>query len=328
VPEEAHPYLLARALTALATTKPDLAATATKELHTLLGDRLLDAALEAGLLAAHEALREVLARRAEDTTRARRARGSDAEALLRDALAGGDVARAERALATLEDLSDDAEGRARLLGLLGERARYDPAWTAEEALDARVRLLEAEGRYREAALLLCCTGHEALSRDPERGLFLVSDVLARIEGYGIECPDPALVARKGALRSREQAPVVVSTREPVGRVYVIGGNEVQAQYEEWLRAEAQRRWPRIALEFDFTGWSSNWGRALPAIEGRIRNAQAVVVLRFIRTLLGRAVRSLCGTHARPWVACTGHGRQSLLLAIEQAVAQCGTARSA
>jgi hypothetical protein len=75
----------------------------------------------------------------------------------------------------------------------------------------------------------------------------------------------------------------------------------------------------VTLTFDFTGWSSNWGRSLDVIERRIAASDAVVVMRFIRTLLGRTVRALCSEHDRPWVACTGHGRDSLLAAIEQAV---------
>jgi hypothetical protein len=319
LPEEAHPYLLARALTALAVSRPDVAAVATRALHEVLGDRLLDAALEAGLLPTHEALREALTARSEDARRPRRARGADAEALLRDALLASDVSRAERALAVLEDLADDAEGRARLLGILADRARFDPAWGAEEALYARVRLLEAESRYRDAAGLLLTAGHEALSRDPERGLFLVDDVLERVEGYGVAAGDPALVARRDALRG-QTAPAPRAAREPVGRVYFLGGNEVQERYEEWLTAEIRRRWPHVAVDFDFTGWSSNWGRNLSTIEGYVRSAQAVVVMRFVRTLLGRTVRSLCGAHGKPWIACTGHGRRSLLSAIEQAVA--------
>jgi hypothetical protein len=45
-----------------------------------------------------------------------------------------------------------------------------------------------------------------------------------------------------------------------------------------------------------------------------------------RPRLGRAVRSLCGRHGRPWVACTGHGRASLLRAVERAVSLLPEAR--
>ncbi len=318
-PAAAHAWLLSRALTALAATRPDLASSAAHALLLAVGDRLLDAALDAGLLPSQPALREMLAARVEDAHRPGLARAADAEALLRDSLLASDVPLAERALDALEGLADAPEGRRRLLAILEVRSRHDPAWSAEEALYARVRLLEAEARYEEAARLLSAAGHEVLSKDPERGLPTVDDFLDRIDGYGIPRPDAALDARCAALRKASTPPAPPAV-EPKGRVYFVGGNEVQARYEEWLRAEARRRWPHVTLDFDFTGWSGNWGRTLAATEGRIEAADSVVVMQFIRTMLGRAVRSLCGRHGRPWVACTGHGRQSLLSAIERAVA--------
>ncbi len=316
-PQEAHAYLLERVLVAVSTARPRVAAAATHALHGVLGDGLLDAALGAGLLPKHDALREVLATRAEATHRRHRDRGTDAEELLRECLAAEDIPRAERALEVLEDLSDDAPGRTRLLAILEDRSRFDPAWKPTEALYTRVRLLEAEGRYADAAVLLCGAGHEIVSADPERGLFAAEDLLERIASYGVDVPDPSLVARVQALAT--SAPPAPTIRSPKGRVYFVGGNEVQARYEEWLTAEASQRWPKVAIEFDFSGWAKNWGRNLPAIEGRVRNADAVVVMQFIRTLLGRTLRGLCGEHGLPWIPCTGHGRQSLLAAIERAV---------
>lgn len=316
-PEEAHAYLLERVLVAVSTARPRVAAEATHALYGVLGDGLLDAALGAGMLPKHEALREVLATRAEASKRRHRDRGTDAENLLRECIEAEDIARAERALEVLEDLSDDASGRARLLAILEDRTRYDPAWRPAEALYTRVRLLEAEGRYADAAVLLCGAGHELLSADPERGLFAADDLLERIGSYGVDVPDPSLVTRVQALRA--SAPPAPTIRSPKGRVYFVGGNEVQARYEKWLTAEARKRWPKVSIEFDFSGWAKNWGRNLPAIEGRVRNADAVVVMRFIRTLLGRTLRGLCGENGLPWIPCTGHGRQSLLAAIERAV---------
>jgi hypothetical protein len=40
---------------------------------------------------------------------------------------------------------------------------------------------------------------------------------------------------------------------------------------------------------------------------------------FVRTNLGRHVRRRCSEEGRPWVPCTGHGRESLRRAIETAV---------
>jgi hypothetical protein len=319
-PQEAHVYLLSRALAALSASSPEVAFSATVALYEILGERLLDAALDAGLVPAHEALRETLLHRCADTRRPKGARGDDAEALLRDALLATDLARAERALDVLEDLADDADGRKRLLAVLSDRRRYDPAWDAEEAMYSRVRCLESEGHYEEAARTISAAGHEILSRDPEHGIEVVEDLFERIDGYGVPRPDPSLDARAAALRRPSTAPSPApSPSPPAGRIYFVGGNEVQEQYATWLREEAARRWPGVEIQFEFTGWSGNWGPRISAIEGRIQGAHAVVVMRFIRTMLGRTVRALCGRHGRPWVACTGHGRVSLLRAVERAV---------
>ncbi len=42
-------------------------------------------------------------------------------------------------------------------------------------------------------------------------------------------------------------------------------------------------------------------------------------MRFVRTMLGKALRTRCGELEVPWVACTGSGRASMLRSIEQAV---------
>jgi len=317
--EEVRPYLLARTLTALATTSSDVAARAIASLYEIVGERLLDAAAGTGLLSAHADLREALAVRMEDPRRSRVGRSSDASGLLRDSLACSDVSRATRALSTLEELADDADGRARLLRVLSDRSNYDPAWDAAEALDAKVRLFEAEGRYAEAANLLTAAAHEVLSKGDDRGLAVAEGLVDRIDGYGIAKPDVGLSARIEALH-RATVPDPPRASRPTGRVYFVGGNEVQARYEPWLRDEAARRWPDVSLDFDFTGWSSNWGRELPRIETCIADAGAVVVMRYIRTMLGRAVRETCGRHGKSWVACTGHGRESMMGAIERAVA--------
>ena len=318
LPGEIPVYALARALSALTAIRAEYGTRVILALTDALGDRLVDVAVEADLVAAHDGLRESLAIRTENPRRPRRARGEDAAALLLGSLPALDIERATRALAVLEDLADDAEGRGRLLRILEDRAQYDPAWTSSEALDARVRLCEAEGRYADAARLLMQAAHEALSRDPERGLETAREFVGMIAGYGIGSPDAGLLARIAALEGAERAPVLPTLRRR-GRVFVIGGNEVQARYEAWLRADVVAREPGVVLDFDFAGWSSNWGRNLGSIERRIAEADAIVVMRFIRTLLGRTVRELSGRHGKPWIACTGHGRDSVAGAIERAI---------
>ncbi len=119
----------------------------------------------------------------------------------------------------------------------------------------------------------------------------------------------------------EQRKAAASENRVQGAESSRGCNEVQARYGAWLGEEATRRWPGVELAFDVAGCSSNGERGLPTIDGRIREAGAAVVVRLVRTTLGRAAREACGRHARPWVACADQGRESLLGAIGRAVAR-------
>ncbi len=318
LPGEVPAYALARALAALATIRAEFGVRVIAGLAGAMGDRLVDIAIESDLVAAHEGVREALAIRTEDASRSPRARGDDAARLLRDSLSAHDIGRATRALCVLDDLADHAEGRGRLLSILADRERYAPAWNEAEAVDARVRLYESDQRFADAARELTDAAHDALSKDPERGLVTAREFVGAIAGYGVGSPDAGLIARIEALGRVEAAEPPARVRHQ-GRVFVIGGNEVQARYEASIRGDLAGREPAVALDFDFTGWSSNWGRSLGTIERRIAEADAVVVMRFIRTMLGRTVRELAGRHGKPWVACTGHGRDSLSAAIGRAI---------
>jgi len=47
-------------------------------------------------------------------------------------------------------------------------------------------------------------------------------------------------------------------------------------------------------------------------------ADAVVLMRFMRTNFGREARRLCNQSAKRWFACTGHGRDSICAALDEA----------
>ena len=69
----------------------------------------------------------------------------------------------------------------------------------------------------------------------------------------------------------------------------------------------------------FSGWTANWGKILKRLDHELHSADVLILMRFTRTMLGRAVRKRASEQGLPWVACTGHGRQSLQRAIEEAV---------
>jgi hypothetical protein len=51
----------------------------------------------------------------------------------------------------------------------------------------------------------------------------------------------------------------------------------------------------------------------------MEDADAVVVMKMVRTLLGKSIRKRSGELGQPWIPCQGTGRQSLLTSIEEAL---------
>jgi hypothetical protein len=70
------------------------------------------------------------------------------------------------------------------------------------------------------------------------------------------------------------------------------------------------------VEFFHTAWCANWGRELADIVKASNEADAMVIMRCCRTMLGRGIRSQIN---KPWFPCTGRGRASLPEAIERAI---------
>lgn len=99
------------------------------------------------------------------------------------------------------------------------------------------------------------------------------------------------------------------------KILFVGGNEVQARYDASIREELGKRWPGLELTFEHTGWSANWGRDVDHLVRQANHCDAIVIMRMIRTILGRTLREKV---ARPWVACTGTGRGIMLQSIREA----------
>jgi phosphoglycolate phosphatase-like HAD superfamily hydrolase len=136
-----------------------------------------------------------------------------------------------------------------------------------------------------------------------------------------------LRARQEALRAETAAEEdVVGARLRAGRslrVLFIGGNETQAQYEAALRAALERRdettGARVQIEFRTPGYNSNWDKTLEAVRGYRGRVDAIVLMPYVRTQLGRALRRLASEWGVPWVSCTGKGYDSLERALRAAL---------
>jgi hypothetical protein len=100
------------------------------------------------------------------------------------------------------------------------------------------------------------------------------------------------------------------------RIVFVGGNETQERYDDYIRETIAVDWPKAQVQFFHTGWSANWGREFAGIVKAGNEADAVVIMRFVRTMFGRGLRSQI---VKPWFPCTGHGRASVLGTIERAI---------
>lgn len=91
-------------------------------------------------------------------------------------------------------------------------------------------------------------------------------------------------------------------------VVFVGGNETQAQYDERLTKDLSTRYPGLRVAFRHTGWTSNWGQQLPGLITECNQADAVVLMTMMRTMLGRGLREAL---KRPWVSCAARGEKGI-----------------
>jgi hypothetical protein len=291
------------------------AASFAAEAFARLGDAVLDAAKQAEMLPRLPQLRSVLLERARTEGRPSGSRFEDARDVLMASKDANDVDLARESFDVLEDLAGrTAAERRQFIDLTADLEDWEAVWDPHEAQFARVPLLIEDGRRVDAGHLLHVAARSLVARrDDDGSLDLARDAIDWAAELGVEAPTDLL------REVQTKTPRTKPGGKPTGRVLFIGGNETQQQYDEYLHEKVHSKWPAVRLETIYTGWSSNWGREIPKIEGRLALAGAVVLMRFIRTMAGRRLRELCSQHKKPWVACTGHGRESLLRSIERAV---------
>lgn len=225
----------------------------------------------------------------------------------------GDVATAEEGLGELEQLAETPEDAERLLGFLGERSNYDPAWTEFEASLARVYLMRRVGRDLDCSQALRQLFYKV--RDANR--WAAEQILVTLEEWQLDGELSSELQR--ALPSTEaKGGEDVDERLRGGaavRLVFIGGNEIQARYDDAVAEELSEQWPGVDVHFEHSGWSSNWGRDLGRLTELANAADAVVLMPMMRTNLGRRLRE---SLTKPWLSCTSTGKAGMLLSLRQA----------
>lgn len=242
------------------------------------------------------------------------------------ALAGAerrhDAAAAERLVGHIDDVTARAA-----------REALDERWAATLAANEMVRLvlephhadalrievLRRVGRLDEARHVARSLFHRAAAgtvRD-----FAAADLLELLGEIGADADELAGLAP--LVRERPAPaldPAHLSERQDPVVVLFVGGNEVQAGYRPHVDAGLAERWgEQVRVEWFITGWGTNWGPEAERIETAYDRADAVVLMTFVRTNLGRWVRRTAGEHGLPWVSCTGHGRAAIERSIDYAI---------
>ena len=251
-------------------------------------------------------------------------RAAHLRAALRGHMHARSYERAGDALDELERHALDGVGTPQFQELLTEPERYDPAWSPEDATIARARCHEALGEFLEATNVLRDLFFSLMARETENSFDDAGGLLQRIYGYGrdrSQCSDMTDRYEAAARSFRELQADADTDPAPtrVVRVLVVGGAEPQARAEETARAEIKRRNPHIRPTFVYARWGSNWDRALADFEREFGRHDALVILRFMRTNLGRHVRRLWPGD-RPWRFCWKGSPGAIAEAVAKAAA--------
>ncbi|MFN8669081.1 MAG: hypothetical protein U0164_18000 [Gemmatimonadaceae bacterium] len=264
------------------------------------------------------AVADALATRFRRPHRTQWQRMEDGTSLVRMLLLQARYEEASHALDELEELAVRSNEGQQFLTLLAEAEdSLTSVWENVDVSDSRVRVLESMGRYDEAAQVLRGSFARALAREDAQGRLDACDILEALVGYG--CVE---TQELDGMRSRvaRSTPVIQAPRvlHRSINILVVGGNEVQAQYDEAIVAHYRASAPWASVEFMHTGWSSNWGDKVDEFERRVVRADAVVLIYLMRTEFGRSIRKRM--NGRPWRGCGGKGRDSIQRAIDDAIA--------
>jgi hypothetical protein len=308
--------LLRRYIEALLMVCPDEARVCAEQIlpDVQLGPKILEALAATELLRKSKPILQALYTWSCDSSRPKKSRFEDFRAVLREALLARDIDLAENALDQMEVLAQASTCSREYIALLQDPGSYDPAWTATDASWSCIRVLETLGDYQSASELLTREFHRRLASNEYGAVDEGAEILSRIKSYGLTTVDfEALEARLTAV-----SPRALQSELPLQDAHwcitVVGGDELESKYDEAIRNWCKTWNPQLELHFRHTNWSSNHGDQLESMKNLLQRSDAVVVLRRIRTTLGRNVRRI----SKFWVGCAGESKGSIQRALTTA----------
>ncbi len=282
------------------------------------GAESLDLLRQQSWVVRSEKLREAFWSAAHDVNRRRGERFELLSFLVPALLRGYFQEKAVEGLDAMECLAEEDSALAgRFADWLQDASHYDPAWSEAEALRARYRCDSRCGKNVEAVATLRNLFHAVKNENPGEAR-QIRDMVREYEGDDgivdlVMPPGCEVLAEKETLETGRQ----LEGGERV-KVLFIGGNEIQARYDAQVRESIQKEWPGVEVQFEHTGWSSNWGAMVERLKRLSCESDAVVLMSMMRTMLGRTMRAALNDPPRPWVACTGTGKQAVENSVREA----------
>ncbi len=265
-------------------------------------------------------LAEKLMDRASRDNRSADKRAEDWRAALRGFMRAQDYDRARVALDNLQRLAQEGAGRSEFLAILSDSDAHDPAWNLEDAAIASAQCHEVRGDHTRAIGILRKQFHKEAANESELGLHNAHGILSKIRQYGVkESNYQDLVNAYNAKAAAIDDDAGDSVQDRVIRVLVVGGAEQQAKSEEYVRRVLAEKHPNVRPTFVQTGWGANWHRPYEEFKRHADKHHALVILRFMRTNLGRRIREQWPSD-RPWRFCWSGGRKALIHTVVRAAA--------
>lgn len=278
------------------------------------------APLVAGLVAAHHDLDDLAEQLAADPAVAATLRFDLLKTLVRKVGRAGGTGQ-DQVVEMIEELLVEACSTGleeRWERLLREDEGLRQALEPAEADMLRVPVLQRLGRLDDArgvvTMLFYRAAQGGLPRyDPYDLLQFVSEL------GGAEQEVARLAQALGPRPADNDVDAETRLPSPVHVVFA-GGNETQAQHQQEIEERlADKYGPALRVTWFTPGWGKNWMADADRVEAVLPSADALVILTYMRTNLGRYLRRAASAHDVVWRSCTGQGRVSMELSIDSAV---------